>query len=384
MGIFDRISGKSGVKRMMPRKAIWLFGSLLVIAVLSLSFPMAKGQEGTPTGTVGVEVGDWVKFRTSALSYESNIPGYEEPPVWFKVIGPIEWFICEVIEVSKNNVTFQIGVYYEDGTKQFETLIGDPIAGSGNLSNILAPAGIGQSDQFYIWLEEWGYLGPRTVTIKETISRTYAGESREVNHVTISLPHPEGGNHNFKYYFDKEMGICCDQLLSYSYEGVRNGIELYLKYSWSLMMTETNMWGAAEALEKIQGSATREDLEEEASESVTISGTIIHGDYSQGEIFIGAYEKIYLMPPRTIAGVEPLQESIGAVSIWAPGTYSFQVPVNSGEVWVAAINDANNDGVFAVDMEPAGKYIGNPLIVGMEDIENVNVTLQEGGVILDR
>jgi len=111
-----------------------------------------------------------------------------------------------------------------------------------------------------------------------------------------------------------------------------------------------------------------------------ISGTIIYGDYSQGEIWIGAFEEIYLMPPGTIAGVEPLQESIGSVSIWAPGTYSLQVPVNSGEVWVAVINDANNDGVFAVDMEPAGKYIGNPLIVGTEDIENVNVTLQEGGL----
>lgn len=86
------------------------------------------------------------------------------------------------------------------------------------------------------------------------------------------------------------------------------------------------------------------------------------------------------MPPGTIAGVEPLQESIGAVSIWAPGTYFFQVQVNSGEVWVAAINDANNDGVFAVDMEPAGKYPRNPLIVGTEDIENVNVTLQAGGL----
>ena len=120
-------------------------------------------------------------------------------------------------------------------------------------------------------------------------------------------------------------------------------------------------------------------LGEDASESITISGTII-GDYSQGEIFIGAYESVYLMPPGTIAGVEPLQESIGAVSIWAPGTYSFQVPVNSGEVWVAAINDANNDGVFAVDMEPAGKYPGNPLIVGTEDIENVNIALHDGGL----
>lgn len=230
---------------MVTRKAIWLLGSLLVIAMLFLSSSLVQAQEGTPTGTIGVEVGDWTNYDSSAFSYESNIPGYEEMPVELKVLASIEWFIGEVIEVSGNNVTIQWGSYYEDGTKQFETQTGDPVAGTGNLSDSLAPGGLGPGDQFFIWLEEWGFPGPRTVTIKETISRTYAGEEREVNHVTLSLPHPEGGTYDFDNYYDKETGICCEVTVRYSLK-VPNG--LYMRFSWSVVITETNLWGPVSAV----------------------------------------------------------------------------------------------------------------------------------------
>lgn len=227
----------------IPRKAIWLFGPLLVIMALSSIFPIAEAQEEAEMH-IGVKIGDWMNYRCSAFHYESNIPGYEEPPVELEVLGSIEWFIGEVIEVSGNNVTIQWGTYYEDGTKQFETQTGDPIAGSGNLSDALAPGGLSQGDQFTIWLEEWGYPGPRTVTINETISRTYAGDSREVNHVTLSLPHPEGGNYNFDICYDKETGIICEESISYEFSMDGH----YLRYSWSIVMTETNMWGVASAV----------------------------------------------------------------------------------------------------------------------------------------
>jgi len=252
----NRSPNKKEVK-MITRKAIWLLGSLLVIAALSLNSPLAQAQEETPT--IGVEVGDWANYKASDFSYESNIPGYEKPPVELEVLASIEWFIGEVIEVSGNSVTMQWGSYYEDGTKEFETITGDPVAASGNLADALAPAGLGPGDQFYIWLEEWGYPGPRKVTINQTTSRTYASEIREVNHVTISIPHPEGGSYNFEYYFDKETGICVDQLLGFSYEGVHDGVEFYLRYSWSVVMTETNMWGPPSAVIPEPQSVTETD-----------------------------------------------------------------------------------------------------------------------------
>ncbi len=142
---------------MTTRRVIWSFVPLLVVAVLSFGSPTAQAQEETSPGTIGVEVGDWANYDSSAFSYESNITGYEEPPIELKVLTSVEWFIGEVLEVSGNNVTMQWGSYYDDGTKEFETQAGDPIAGLGNLPDTLAPAGLSPRDQFTIWLEEWDF-----------------------------------------------------------------------------------------------------------------------------------------------------------------------------------------------------------------------------------
>lgn len=58
---------------MIPRKAIWLFGFLLVIAVLSLGSPLVKAQEGTP-----VTMGPWrvLKGAGEITLYLDLPPGY--------------------------------------------------------------------------------------------------------------------------------------------------------------------------------------------------------------------------------------------------------------------------------------------------------------------
>jgi len=188
----------------MSRKIIWLLGSLLAIAALSLIFPVAEAQEEAEMH-IGVKVGDWANYHATG-----SIP---EP----------EFYILRVTDVSGNNVTFQVDMYYESGEEESLTCTGDPIAGTGLLYDILAPGGLSPGDQFTIWLEnEIDYVGP--VTIIETISRTYAGESRKVNHVTI---------YDCDLYYDKETGIFC--------EGTYKGV-------YSVVMTETNMWGPASAV----------------------------------------------------------------------------------------------------------------------------------------
>lgn len=188
----------------MSRKIIWLLGPLLAIAALSLIFPVAEAQEEAEMH-IGVKVGDWANYHATGF-----IP---EP----------EFYILRVTDVSGNNVTIQVDMYYESGEKESLICTGDPIAGTGLLYDILAPGGLSPGDQFTIWLEnEIGYAGP--VTIDETIPRTYAGESREVNHVTI---------YGCDLYYDKETGIFC--------EGI------YGSY-YSVVMTETNMWGSTSAV----------------------------------------------------------------------------------------------------------------------------------------
>jgi len=170
-----------------------------------------------PRGTVGVKVGDWANYHTTF--YRENI------------FGPApEWYILEVADVSENNVTIQGDMYYENGEKEPGICTGDPIAGTGMLGPWLAPGGLGPGDQFTIWLQ-YENVDPvvyieTPVTIIETISRTYAGESREVNHVRGHGPYSDSD-----FYYDRETGILCETIIRY------NGLV------HSMVMTETNMWG---------------------------------------------------------------------------------------------------------------------------------------------
>jgi hypothetical protein len=122
-------------------------------------------------------------------------------------------------------------------------------------------------------------------------------------------------------------------------------------------------------------AVTREKVSGEPG-NITISGTVSYDDYDKGEIFIGAFENR--------EALESMGDTIDAVSLlWGPGAYLLTIPANSGEVWIGAIYDANDDGVFAVGAvggEPRGEYTGNPLTVGTENIKNVNITLQPGGL----
>src|SRR3989337_1794288 len=94
---------KSGVMEMIPRKAIWLLISLLAMTALSSISPIAEAPDGSLSGEIGVEVGDWGNYDSSLLFYESNIPGYETPPIELEAIESIKWFTFEMIEVTGNN-----------------------------------------------------------------------------------------------------------------------------------------------------------------------------------------------------------------------------------------------------------------------------------------
>jgi hypothetical protein len=64
--------------------------------------------------------------------------------------------------------------------------------------------------------------------------------------------------------------------------------------------------------------------------------------------------------------------------ISSPGTYSIQVPINSGQVWIVANNDVNGNGKPDPD-EPHGE-LETSVTVSAINIDKVNITLMTGGV----
>jgi len=106
---------------------------------------------------------------------------------------------------------------------------------------------------------------------------------------------------------------------------------------------------------------------EEVTTKVVISGTITYADYMGGEILYAAFTSKDYQTSTPIA--------TGKIS--SPGTYSIQVPINSGQVWIVANNDVNGNGKPDPD-EPHGE-LETPVTVSAINIEKVNITLMIGG-----
>jgi len=103
------------------------------------------------------------------------------------------------------------------------------------------------------------------------------------------------------------------------------------------------------------------DLEAK-QDTVTISGEVIFEDYKKGPIIVGAYSKRDVWPP-----------DIALVEIPKPGKYAFKVPVNAGDIYLAAMNMQVGEapGVGTI----AGAYKRNPVKVGSSDIGGVDIRI---------
>ena len=174
---------------------------------------------------IGVEEGDWAKYRI-----EAEIP--EELEEQMGELEEIEWMKVEVVSVSDTTVTTEDTTHYKDGTKETETTEDAMELG------FIIEADLGEGDE----VKALFFAAVMTLYINGTVSRTYAGASREVNYVEITR---EGYPMTFmtstmKAYWDKATGVMCENSMSMSgeYEGETVEMSILSK------MTETNMWEA--------------------------------------------------------------------------------------------------------------------------------------------
>ena len=91
-----------------PDMSAIVYGLMVLLSVTVTPSAVAEAQGESLIGEIGVMVGSWANYESSITFYNSNIPGYEEQPMWLKVIESIEWFILEVTEVAGNSVTYDV------------------------------------------------------------------------------------------------------------------------------------------------------------------------------------------------------------------------------------------------------------------------------------
>jgi hypothetical protein len=180
------------------------------------------------SGAVGVKADDWAKYT---IDVTLDLPeGF--PAGLYEQLEDMEWANVSVETVSGSTVTGKTVLHYENGTEDEE-----PFSGEVGTSAVMfiVEANLTEGDSVPV------PFGPtEEMPINGTESRNYAGASREVNYVRISITE-DNVTVDLDAYWDKLTGVLCEISMSYSgdYEGESLSISMDLK------MTETNIWEAA-------------------------------------------------------------------------------------------------------------------------------------------
>lgn len=104
--------------------------------------------------------------------------------------------------------------------------------------------------------------------------------------------------------------------------------------------------------------------------AVTISGSVEFDDYSKGPIFIIASQD-----GLTYTDKEAIP--VSKARIEQPGVYKLNVPENAGDIFIEAIN--LESGKRRLDIgDPRGQYPDNPVAVGAQDLDNIDIALKRG------
>ena len=155
--------------------------------------------------SVGVEVGDWIKYHVYG-----TIPGLEE----------YDWVEMEVQSLSGTEITILATIHYKGGGEETNTINWDVETGS---QPWIIPADLSKGDTFRLGYISW--------IINDTVTRTYAGRSRSVNLLSVS-----------EYDIDTEMVTYWDQTSGVLVELFLNRSSPTESWTGGYTAIETNIW----------------------------------------------------------------------------------------------------------------------------------------------
>jgi hypothetical protein len=183
----------------------------------------------TANYTVGVKVGDWIKF--GELSVKWNGTGTEPSQIKDEVNW--DWVKEEVKSVSGTQVVVETTGKYKNGTPtQSSNSTIDVATGLGIVGfGVLIGANLNKGDMIP---QQYG----SSMKINGTTTRIYCNAVRSVNYVDVSASSSEQTS-KIKAYWDKAKGILVETYVYLSVSMPQTQI-----IELSAKATETNMWPA--------------------------------------------------------------------------------------------------------------------------------------------
>ncbi len=210
--------------------------SLAVLTLLSVAVIPASGTTYTP----GVKAGDNVKYSNFNASWQST-DSTQRKPQFITDFQNTNFVLLGVQSVTGANVTAKLTWDFKNGTaERSQTLEGSVRYGGGNLTvagflPLLVAGGLGTTDK----VEDMS----NAPTFNSTITRTYAGASRDVNYLNVNQSSSGGGTSfsvHIQVYFDKITGVLLELSSTFS-STISTGTTTS---SASLAATETSLWSA--------------------------------------------------------------------------------------------------------------------------------------------
>lgn len=219
--------------------------SVLLIFVFISSISFAVQSAGALESWVpGVKTGDWAKYDMF-FGYNTTDPNppISPPPPDSKLI---EYSKLEVQSVVVSQINAEETIHYLNGTETSYGVSVDLMNPRELMSMTSStPALLGAI--YFIGANlsagDRIYRPDNAPTINVTFMRTYAGASREVNYLNLSLSNPYSGYtevEGIEFYWDRRSGIVDEIRRDIMLENSTNG---YYTYASILMvMKETSIW----------------------------------------------------------------------------------------------------------------------------------------------
>lgn len=190
--------------------------------VTALVFLLIASQTPTVFGAVGVQAGDWARY-----SIDITLPEGDDTNE-FAELADIEWIEGRVENVSGDVVSGKFILHYRNGTEIDESF--SDVIGESELPLFIEPnLQTGDTVPLLIVNEE--------MMINGTEARDYAGATRDVNYVRLSMDE-FGINSSIESYWDQATGVLCELDMAISGEILGESLSMSLTF----LLTDTNVW----------------------------------------------------------------------------------------------------------------------------------------------
>jgi hypothetical protein len=213
-------------------------GSTFVLSVLVwmlLSFSFSSFAEAQ-IATVGVKVGDWVKYGNISVTWDSE---EMEPEQELVEMNETLWFLNEVLDVVDTVIVSRQTTQFKNNTEKSSAFHLDVHNGDGNDTLMYISSGLRANELLYP-----GSIDP--TWINGTAPRILAGTIREANYLSLATTRlteddpPKFLQFSVSYYWDRETGV----LASRSGTGLHTDERGRQIATWTMSdeIVETNLW----------------------------------------------------------------------------------------------------------------------------------------------